>query len=99
MQPVIDTTNQDPELVKTIHQAQGTLEQWHTLGCRLGIPAEAESLAQLTALTLVMNVGTVTFSGMEQAIHRALIAAYAIGYYTHARQRHPCNCTKEAALM
>ena len=53
MQPVIDTTGQDPELVEAIHKGQQTLEQWHTLGCRLGIPAESESLAQLTALTLV----------------------------------------------
>ena len=98
MQPVIDTTNEDPELVETIRKAQETLEQWHTLGCRLGIPAEAESLAQLTALTLVMNAGIMTFSGMESAIHRALVAAYAIGY-THARQRHPCNCTREAVSM
>ena len=98
MQPVIDTTNEDPELVETIRKAQETLEQWHTIGRRLGIPAEAESLAQLTALTLVMNAGTVTFSGMESAIHRALVATYAIGY-THARQRHPCNCTREAVSM
>ena len=98
IQPVIDTTNEDPELVETIRQAQGTLEQWYTLGCRLGIPAEAESLAQLTALTLVMNAGTMTFSGMESALHRALIAAYAIGY-THARQRHPCNSTRETVSM
>ena len=98
MQPVIDTTGQDPELVEAIRKGQETLEQWHTLGCRLGIPAEAESLAQLTALTLVMNAGTTTFSGMESAIHRALIAAYAIGY-THARQRHPCNCARETVSM
>ena len=86
MQPTIDTTDEDPELVEAIREAQQTLDQWHALGRRLGVPAEADALAQLTALTLVMNAGAMTFSGMERAIGRALIAAYAIGY-THARQR------------
>ena len=94
----IDTTDEDPELVATIREAQQTLDQWHDLGCRLGVPAEAGSLAQLTALTLVMNARGMTFSGMEHAIHRALIAAYAIGY-THARHRQPCNSTKETVSM
>ena len=94
----IDTTHEDPELVETIREAQQTLDQWHELGRRLGVPAEADSLAQLTALTLVMNARGMTFSGMEHAIQRALIAAYAIGY-THARQRQPCNSTRETASM
>ena len=94
----IDTTDEDPELVAAMREAQQTLDQWHDLGCRLGVPAEAGSLAQLTALPLVMNARGMTFSGMEHAIHRALIAAYAIGY-THARQRQPCNSTRETASM
>ena len=94
----IDTTDEDPELVAAIREAQQTLDQWHDLGCRLGVPAEAGSLAQLTALTLVMNARGMTFSGMEHAIHRALVAAYAIGY-THARQRQLCNSTRETASM
>ena len=94
----IDTTDEDPELVATIREAQQTLDQWHDLGCRLGVPVEADSLAQLTALTLVMNARGMTFSGMERAIHRALVAAYAIGY-THARHRQPCNSTRETASI
>ena len=94
----IEKTPEDPELVETIREAQQTLDQWHELGRRLGVPAEADSLAQLTALTLVMNARGMTFSGMEHAIQRALIAAYAIGY-THARQRQPCNSTRETASM
>ena len=94
----IDTTQQDPELVEAIREAQQTLDQWHDIGRRLGVPAEVDSLAQLTALTLVMNTRGMTFSGMEHAIQRALIAAYAIGY-THARQRQPCNSTRETASM
>ena len=97
-QMTIDTTHEDPELVETIREAQQTLNQWHELGRRLGVPAEADSLAQLTALTLVMNARGMTFSGMERAIHRALVAAYAVGY-THARQRQPCNSTRETASM
>ena len=94
----IDTTGEDPDLVAAIREAQQTLDQWHDIGCRLGVPAEAGSLAQLTALTLVMNARGMTFSGMERAIHRALVAAYAIGY-THARQRQLCNSTRETASM
>lgn len=94
----IDTTQQDPELVEAIREAQQTLDQWHDIGRRLGVPAEADSLAQLTALTLVMNARGMTFSGMEHAIQRALIAAYAIGY-TYARQRQPCNSTRETVSM
>jgi len=97
----IDTTGEDPELVAAIREAQQTLDQWHDLGCRLGVPAEAGSLAQLTALTLVMNARGMTFSGMERAIHRALVAAYAIGraQRPHARQRQPCSSTRETASM
>jgi len=94
----IDTTGEDPELANAIREAQRTLDQWHDIGCRLGVPAEAASLAQLTALTLVMNARGMTFSGMERAIHRALIAAYAVGY-THARHRQLCNSTRETVSM
>ncbi len=97
----IDTTDEDPELVAAIREAQQTLDQWHDIGCRLGVPAEAGSLAQLTALTLVMNARGMTFSGMERAIHRALVAAYAIGraQRPHARHRQPCNSTRETVSM
>ena len=97
-QMTIDTTQQDPELVEAIREAQQTLDQWHDIGRRLGVPTEVDSLAQLTALTLVMNARGMTFSGMEHAIQRALIAAYAI-VYTHARQRQPCNSTRETVSM
>ena len=95
MQPTIDMTDEDPELVAAVREAQQTLDQWHELGRRLGVPAEVDSLAQLTTLTLVMNARGMTFSGMEHAIQRALIAAYAIGY-THARK---CNSIKETVSM
>ena len=97
----IDTTNEDPVLANAIREAQRTLDQWYDIGCRLGVPAEAGSLAQLTALTLVMNARGMTFSGMEHAIHRALVAAYAIGraQRPHARHRPPCNSTRETVSM
>lgn len=101
MQPTIDTTNEDPGLVEAIREAQRTLDQWYELGRRLGVPAETDALAQLTALTLAMNARGMTFSGMERAIHRALVAAYAIGraQRPHARHRPPCNSTRETVSM
>ena len=35
----IDTTGEDPDLVAAIREAQQTLDQWHDIGCRLGVPA------------------------------------------------------------
>jgi hypothetical protein len=94
MHPTIDTTDEDPELVAAVREAQQTLDRWHELGRRLGVPIEADSLAQLTALTLVLNAKHMTFSGMEHTIRRALVAAYAIGR-AHAQRRRPGHGARE----